>query len=186
MTDLYDWPCQGTRPKAPKIDGATSAHRAHGRRLAAIHAMYLLEIGRLRRAMERTIAGDEHTGHLRDAVSSMQMMSNVRQYGVLCGRQCAALTIHHTIEDEAIFPLLHGREAGLTAVVERLMAEHLVIHDLLEALEAAAVDTVKAPGPDSFARLRAAFETLERAIQSHFGYEQEELEEAIGYFDVPL
>lgn len=186
MTDSFDWPCAGTRPKAPKIDGATADHRSHGRRLAAIHALYLQELGRLRRAMERAMAGDGRLGDLRAAVSSMQMMSNVRQYGVLCGRQCAALTMHHTIEDQAIFPALHGREAGLTAVVERLMAEHLVIHDLLEKLEAAAIDTIKAPGPDTFAHLRTAFETMEEAVRSHFGYEQEELEEAIGYWNVPL
>jgi hypothetical protein len=34
--------------------------------------------------------------------------------------------------------------------------------------------------------VKVAFLALERVVQSHFGYEQTELEEALGYFDVPL
>jgi hypothetical protein len=31
-----------------------------------------------------------------------------------------------------------------------------------------------------------AFLALERFVRSHFGYEQEELEEALGYYDIAL
>ena len=38
------------------------------------------------------------------------------------------------------------------------------------------------PGRETFAELKAAFLALERFVRSHFGYEQEELEEALGYY----
>jgi hypothetical protein len=56
----------------------------------------------------------------------------------------------------------------------------------LERLHAHAIQAVQAPGPETFAALKAAFLALDRVVRSHFGYEQEELEEALGYFAVPL
>ena len=45
---------------------------------------------------------------------------------------------------------------------------------------------VREPGRETFAALKASFLALDRVVHSHFGYEQEELEEALGYFAVPL
>ena len=64
--------------------------------------------------------------------------------------------------------------------------EHLIIHQLLEALEASAVNAIQQPGGETFSDLKTAFLALERFVRSHFGYEQEELEEALGYYDIPL
>ena len=97
------------------------------------------------------------------------------------------LTGHHGIEDAHMFPLLHhaGSE-GLRKVVERLMAEHLVVHDLIEELEGAAQALVDAPTTENFAKAKAAFSDLEKCVRSHFGYEETELEEALGVIDVGI
>jgi hemerythrin-like domain-containing protein len=97
------------------------------------------------------------------------------------------LTFHHTAEDRMLFPLLaaQGNE-GLRKVVERLAAEHRIVHALIERMEEAAAASIDAPGPQTFARLKEAFEILERVVVSHFGYEQEELEEAIGFYEIPF
>jgi len=175
-----------TRPQAPRIDGVTPQQRWHGRRLAMIHEMHLGQLVEVRRVMERVAAGDDDAADLGDAIASIQMTHNYRQFGTLCGYECAVLTAHHTIEDESIFPALSGRSEGLQRVVDRLRAEHEVIHGLLEDLEAAGRKLQDEPGPAAFARVQAIFGQLERFVRSHFGYEQEELEEALGYWNVPV
>jgi hypothetical protein len=71
-------------------------------------------------------------------------------------------------------------------VVERLGAEHDVIHQLLEEFETRVAALIADPSPDTFARVKEAFEMLEKVVKSHFGYEQTELEEALGFMNVPL
>ena len=175
-----------TRPKAPKIEGITPEQRQWGQRLALFHEFHLEEINRVRRVMEHVAAGEESIASLREAISSLQMTANYRLFGNLCGRECQMLTLHHMIEDEHVFPALGRGSDGLRAVVARLREEHVVIHQLLLALEERAVKAVEDPGAKTFAELKAAFLALERVVRSHFGYEQEELEEALGHFEVPI
>jgi hypothetical protein len=175
-----------TRPKAPKIEGITPAQRRQGKRLALIHEHHLEQMNEVRWVMEQVEAGEQSAETLLEAISSLQMAANYRVFGNLCGRECQMLTLHHTIEDQSIFPALRHGSDGLTKVVDRLAQEHLIIHQLLEALHDKAVNAVREPGRETFAALKAAFLALDRVVRSHFGYEQEELEEALGYFGIPL
>jgi Hemerythrin HHE cation binding domain len=131
-------------------------------------------------------AGEGTADQLLVTISSMQMFGNMRQFGNLCGAACEMLTGHHVIEDEYVFPALHGKTDGLNRVVERLMAEHLVIHELLARLEAAARALISDPGANTARELRAEFGRLETFVVSHFGYEQTELEEALGFYEVGI
>jgi hypothetical protein len=175
-----------TRPKAPKIEGITPAQRRQGKRLALIHEHHLEQMNEVRWVMEQVEAGEQSAETLLEVISSLQMAANYRVFGNLCGRECQMLTLHHTIEDQSIFPALRHGSDGLTKVVDRLAQEHLIIHQLLEALHDKAVNAVREPGRETFAALKAAFLALDRVVRSHFGYEQEELEEALGYFGIPL
>ncbi len=186
MTHTITLPDDSTRPAAPKIAGATDQHRRNGRRLALVHEMHLRELSRVNRAMGEVFAGNGSAQTLITSISSMQMIANMRQFGNLCGAACTMLTGHHSIEDQWVFPALHGRTDGLTKVVERLIAEHLVIHDLIEHLEASARALITDPGTRTAAQLRADFKRLETFVTSHFGYEQTELEEALGYYGVDI
>jgi len=136
--------------------------------------------------MEQVEAGEQSAAALADAISAMRMTGNYRLFGNLCGRECQMLALHHAIEDQSMFPALRHGSDGLRKVVDRLSEEHSIIHRLLQALEAAAVNAVTEPGRETFAEVKAAFLALERVVHSHFGYEQTELEEALGYYDVPL
>jgi iron-sulfur cluster repair protein YtfE (RIC family) len=175
-----------TRPKAPKIEGITPAQRRQGKRLALIHEHHVEQMNEVRWVMEQVEAGERSAETLLEAISSLQMAANYRVFGNLCGRECQMLTLHHTIEDQSIFPELRQGSDGLRKVVDRLAQEHLIIHQLLEALHDKAVNAVREPGRETFAALKAAFLALDRVVRSHFGYEQEELEEALGYFGIPL
>ncbi len=187
MTHTIDLLDDRTRPKAPRLEGATDAHRRQGRRLATIHRLHLQQMAEVRRVMERVAAEEADTDALDAALSGLDMRRNYTAFGNLCGQECGMLTFHHTAEDRMLFPVLAAQaNEGLRKVVERLAAEHEVVHALIERMEEAAGDAIRAPGADTFARLRDAFETLERVVVSHFGYEQEELEEALGYYGIPI
>lgn len=186
MNDPHDPFPDDMRPRAPKIDSLSAQQKAHGRRLALIHDMHLRQLAAVRNVMDRVAAGQASTKTLSEAVSSIQMMHNYRQFGALCGQECAVLTSHHTIEDESIFPALSGRDEGLQRVIDRLIVEHGVIHELLEQLEAAARQLVDRPGDEGFARVQEYFSRIEIAVRSHFGYEQEELADALGYWNIAV
>lgn len=174
------------RPRAPRIQGLGREQKAHGHRLALIHNMHLRDLAAVREVMENVAAGESSSRALGAAVSSIRMTRNYRQFGTLCGRECMVLTSHHTIEDESIFPALAGREEGLQSVIDRLIVEHGVIHELLEQLEAAARQLVDRPGDEAFARVQECFSRIEIAVRSHFGYEQEELADALGYWNIAV
>ena len=186
MPDAVKFPDDATRPKAPKIDGANDHHRRSGRRLAQFHAMHLRELARVHRAMEQVFVGNGTGEQLLTTITSMQMVSNMRLFGNLCGAACEILTGHHSIEDHYVFPRLKGHSAALDKVVERLQSEHLTIHELIVRLETAARELVNTPGSASAGTLRDAFRRLETFVISHFGYEQTELEEALGYYGVEI
>ena len=170
------------RPKAPKIEGLSASQRARGRRLGWYHDLHRAQLGEVRGALERLDAEG-----LRDKLAALQISANYRRFGNLCGQECQMLTGHHGIEDAHVFPLLyHAGSEGLRKVVERLMAEHLVVHELIEELEAAAQALVDAPTTENFAKAKAAFSDLEKCVRSHFGYEEKELEDALGVIDVGI
>ena len=186
MQDPITLPDDSTRPSAPKIPGVTEAQRRQGRRLALFHEMHLRELAKVRRAMAGVFAGEGTAEELLVTISSMQMFGNMRQFGNLCGAACEMLTGHHMIEDQYVFPALHGHTEELNKVVERLRAEHLVIHDLLVRIETAASELITGPGAKAAKELRAEFARLEAFVVSHFGYEQGELEEALGFYGVDI
>jgi iron-sulfur cluster repair protein YtfE (RIC family) len=174
-----------TRPRAPKIEGLSPMQEWQGKRLALIHRMHLEEMDHTRRIMEQIEAGQARLADLGDAVTSLNMAESYKAFGNLCGRECQLLSFHHTAEDQAVFPALdrQGSE-GLRKVVERLRAEHEVIHALLEELQARALAAVDRADAHSFASLKETLERLDATVRSHFRYEEGELEQALGYHEV--
>ncbi|WP_432449594.1 hemerythrin domain-containing protein [Aliiroseovarius marinus] len=175
----------GTRPTMPAMPEATDNDRRMGRRLAAIHRMHLNDVGRIGIVLDRIEAGEASGKDLSDALTSAEFAQNVRQFGSLCGRECKVLNGHHDIEEYALFPELatKGNDA-LRAVVERLKEEHKVVHELLVRLERAAMALMFEVDAEKFNEARALFRQLETVVQSHFGYEETQLEEAIGVYGV--
>lgn len=173
------------RPKAPAIAGATAEHRRRGKHLAAIHRMHLQNMNEIRVVIDEVEAGVASHASAAEAVADMDMMRSYRTFGGMCGQQCQILNSHHTIEDTSLFPILRARgDEGLRKVVDRLAAEHLVIHELLEEVWGEASALTRAPDEGTFRKLKEAFDRLDAAVRSHFGYEETELEEALGVYGV--
>lgn len=178
---------ESTRPKAPPIEGLDPLQALKGKRLAFIHQLHLRELDRTRQLMHQIEAGERRLAELGEAVSSLHMVESYRAFGNLCGRECQILTFHHMAEDQLIFPALDEQgSAGLRKVVQRLREEHEVIHGLLEELEGRAADAIARADAESFATLKETFDSLDRTVRSHFGYEETELEQALGYHEVEI
>lgn len=186
MTNVILTLDEASRPKAPKIEGLTPEQRLRGKRLAMIHMMHLQQIAQVEQVLRQIEEGRAEAARAAETIADLHMIVSYRLYGNLCGRECRLLTFHHMSEDEQIFPvLMHGSE-GLRRVIERLSKEHGVIHALLERLEDQAIALLEEPEQTNFVRLKEIFEQVTRTVRSHFGYEQVELEEAIGFYNIPM
>ncbi|MDO5632211.1 MAG: hemerythrin domain-containing protein [Paracoccus sp. (in: a-proteobacteria)] len=175
------------RPKAPPIPGLTPMQELHGKGLARIHRMYLKELTAVARLMADIRAGQASPQALPSAIAGMTLTQNLALFGSVCGRQCALLQNHHDIEEHWMFPAIAEHEqAGLGAVLERLKAEHKVIHSLIGQLRQVAEDLAQAADDAGFAACATAFDRLDRAIRSHFGYEETQLGPAMGYLGIPV
>jgi hypothetical protein len=182
--DLLD---DKTRPKAPPIPGATLAHRMTGKKLAMIHEMHVVALDETRAMMDMVEAGEIAAGELAEHIGSLELLKNYRAFGNLCGRECQFLDFHHRAEDEEFFPVLHANgDEGMKRVVERLGDEHRIIGQILDELSANVALILTQPGPDTFSVTKTTFDVLYKVIRSHFSYEQAELEEALGFYSIPL
>lgn len=113
-------------------------------------------------------------------------MHNYRRFGALCGQHCQIIEMHHSIEDQAIFPHLSAKSAALKPVIDRLIAEHEVVHALLLKLVDELQQLVSGPSPAQFARAKEVYEALEKLLISHFGYEEQEIGDALGVYEVGI
>ncbi|WP_347510213.1 hemerythrin domain-containing protein [Phaeobacter sp. CAU 1743] len=174
---------EAARPKAPPVPEATDAHRHQGRQLAAIHRHYLMEMAQIAAVLARIEAGDTPPEHLQQIVLSLDMAENLRAFGSLCGHECRVLKLHHDIEGADMFPRIEAAGGGkFREVIAKLKAEHEVVHELIIRLSHAARTLAEDPSDANLAQAAAIFRKLEEIIRSHFGYEETELAEAIGYY----
>jgi iron-sulfur cluster repair protein YtfE (RIC family) len=183
---LFDLTVEGgTRPPRPDLGVVPAHQRQPGKHLAAIHRHYLMEMGRIAQVLRRIEAGDAPPAELKSIVLNAEMTQNFRAFGTICGQECRVLTMHHDIEEQSIFPQLHASGSdAVRAIVERLRAEHLVVHEVLERLAAVADGLAASPDAAQFAEAGAIFDKLWEVVKSHFHYEETTLEEALGYYGV--
>jgi hypothetical protein len=161
---------------------APSARRK-GKHLAMIHRHYLAEMAQIADILNRIQAGDAPPADLARIVLDSDMRKNFEVAGTICGHQCHVLTAHHNIEEHSMFPALAAQgNAALARVVDKLRREHLVIHEMLKRLGTAADQLNTDPSATNFTAAFDIFTALRSAVISHFGYEEVELEEAIGHY----
>lgn len=182
MIDDIDFLDDATRPKAPKLSGLTPEQKAPGEHLRMIHDHLRANMKTLRLLIERASAGEVTPADVEKTAGALDMLTNYRRFGNLCGQHCAIVEQHHSIEDYALFPALAAKSEAYRKVAERLAAEHVVVHELLVRLMDAINALAATPCRSSFEAAKELYETLERVLLSHLGYEEEEIGDAIGYF----
>jgi hypothetical protein len=171
-----------TRPPAQKLEGLTDAQRAPGLHLREVHDHLRHNMTTLGKLIERANAGRVSSAEIAAETDDLAMVANYRRFGNLCGQHCQIVNTHHSIEDYAIFPALAEQGPGFKAIADRLRAEHVVVHELLERLVDALNALAADPAPTRFLETKTVYHALERVLLSHLGWEEEAMGDAIGYF----
>ncbi|MFI7698710.1 LLM class flavin-dependent oxidoreductase [Nonomuraea sp. NPDC049480] len=165
------------RPRAPRRDPAalTPEQRRLGRHLVEVHDGYRHEMRQVQDAIEQV-------AELRESIDRLSARQNQWTLGTYCATFCRLLTVHHTTEDEAMFPAVLEADPTLAPVIKKLEQEHEVIAELLARLDEACVRLLRDPAGIELVRARA--DRLAAVLASHFAYEEEELVEPIGRLGV--
>jgi alkanesulfonate monooxygenase SsuD/methylene tetrahydromethanopterin reductase-like flavin-dependent oxidoreductase (luciferase family) len=179
-TQVWD---EADRPTGPARDPAlsyTPRQQAEGQHLIDVHDHLRGELDQIYDLIDQVAAGTLDAGAARSAINEMTMRQNNWTLGTYCESYCRVVTVHHTIEDQSMFPYLRHRDPRLTPVIDRLQAEHRVIHDVLDGVDQALIAFVAA-GRDTTALtgLRHAADLLSDTLRSHLSYEERELVEPI-------
>jgi alkanesulfonate monooxygenase SsuD/methylene tetrahydromethanopterin reductase-like flavin-dependent oxidoreductase (luciferase family) len=179
-TRLWD---EAGRPTGPARDRArtyTARQQAEGRQLIEVHDHLRGELDQIYDLIDQVATGTLDAATARSHINEMTMRQNNWTLGTYCESYCRVVTVHHTIEDQSMFPYLRDRDPRLAPVIERLQAEHRVIHDVLDGVDRALVAFVSAGGgAEALAGLRAAADLLSDTLRSHLAYEERELVEPI-------
>jgi predicted glycoside hydrolase/deacetylase ChbG (UPF0249 family) len=173
-----------TRPPIPALPGLTEAQRAPGHHLRMIHDHLRDNMVTLGRLIERAAEGSASAEEVKAETADLVMVSNYRRFGTLCGQYCQFVHGHHSIEDQMIFPSIAEQGPAFKAIADRLQAEHVVVHHLLEKLIDALIALADAPDRQKFDDAVEIFRALERVLLSHLGYEEDAIGDALGYFEV--
>nr|WP_297426326.1 hemerythrin domain-containing protein [uncultured Actinotalea sp.] len=171
------------RPTAPPPPPGTThspTGRAVAQHLVDVHDHLRSELAELRRVAEQVLDGALDAGAARSAINAMTLRQNAWVLGAYCATYCRTVTGHHTLEDQNFLPYLRRVEPGLAPVVDRLQAEHVDIHHVLEDVDAALVRFVT--DDDGAAVLREAVDLLTDVLLSHLSYEEHELVEPLARY----
>jgi hypothetical protein len=172
---------ESTRPTGPdRVD--TGQPAGNGQHLVEIHDHLRAELRQLRGLMQKVLSGVIEADEARSHISTMTMRQNNWTLGTYCQSYCRVLTTHHTIEDVSMLPELARADPRLKPVTDRLAAEHVVIHAVIEQVDRALVAFVGDPG--SGAALREAVDVLTDRLLSHLSYEERELVEPLSRLGV--
>jgi hemerythrin-like domain-containing protein len=170
------------RPTVPRLEGLSPAQRSAGGHLKEVHDHLRQNMQAIRTLIDRAHAGLVDRDEVARETGDLTMVSNFRRFGNLCGQHCQVVNTHHSLEDAYVFPSIAAISDGYRAVAERLQAEHVVVHELLERQIETLNAMVDEPSPDHFAEAVEIFEALERVLLSHLGYEEDQISDALGYY----
>jgi alkanesulfonate monooxygenase SsuD/methylene tetrahydromethanopterin reductase-like flavin-dependent oxidoreductase (luciferase family) len=171
---------ESTRPAGPAADPGrtyTARDQANARDLLAVHDHLRSELRQIYDLIDQVAAGTMDVGAARSAISETTMRQNNWTLGTYCESYCRVVSIHHTIEDQRLFPHLQAGDPRLAPVIAQLQKEHRVIHDVLDQLDRALVTFVSGPG--GIEGLRETTDLLSDTLLSHLAYEERELVEPI-------
>lgn len=162
----------------------TASGQTDAGHLVAIHDHLRAELAQLRDLVGQVAAGNRDVGDARSLISTMTMRQNSWTLGTFCETYCRVVSVHHTIEDQGMFPRMRAADAALSPVLDRLEAEHHVIAGILDRVDGALVAMVADPG--ELTEVQSAVDLLTDALRSHLAYEERVLVEPLARLDMRL
>lgn len=187
MIDDLELPDDSTRPVAPEIATAKppSAHSG-STHLRAIHDHHRQNMRILQKIIARAAEGTITPEAAEAEAQALPILENYRRFGAMCGQYCQIIHTHHTIEDQHMFPAVSAKSKAWNKVIDRLKAEHEVVHELLLRTINAINTLAQTNAPSDFANARLLYETLERLLLSHFSYEENTIGPALDHFEISV
>ncbi|GAA1303725.1 hypothetical protein GCM10009647_021200 [Streptomyces sanglieri] len=174
---------ESTRPTGPPADpGRRYPHREQepARNLVAAHDQLRADLDRLGEVVREVLADTRDPGGARSEIQKLSLRQNIWTLGAYCASYCQVTTLHHTREDQDLFPYLRDSDPRLGPVLDRLTEEHHAIQGVIERIDrelvAFAADETGRDG------LRAAMDLLTDTLLSHLAYEESELIEPMARF----
>jgi hemerythrin-like domain-containing protein len=159
-------------------DGSFAAGRAQQQLLRSVHAHLREELQQIRDVVAQVADGETDISAARNHINHLTMRQNYWTLGSFCAAYCRVVAIHHTIEDQTMFPGLAAHEPALAPVIARLSAEHVTIAEVLTGLDDALVAMITDPA--GLSHVQARTEQLATQLLEHLAYEEEQLLPAIG------
>jgi hemerythrin-like domain-containing protein len=159
-------------------DLTTAAGRAQQQLLRSVHAHLREELQQISDVVAQLAGDDVDVAAARHLINHLTMRQNYWTLGSFCAAYCRVVAIHHTIEDETMFPGLAARVPALGPVITRLSGEHETIAEILTSLDASLVAMVT--DATGLAEVQVRVEELATALLAHLDYEEEQLLPAIG------
>ena len=151
---------------------------AQADQLVQVHDHLRGELTSIFQAVDQVAAGAADPEATRIMINAMSLRQNYWTLGSFCAQYCTVVAMHHGIEDAAMFPGLRGRQPSLAPVLDRLSAEHLLVHDALVALDDALVSLVDRQADVEGVRVQA--QRLADVLLPHLSYEEEQLLPVLG------
>jgi hemerythrin-like domain-containing protein len=176
---------ESIRPAGPDPDpDATYSRRGQveAQSLVDVHNGLRAELAQIYDIIEQVAAGATDADVARSQINAMTIRQNNWTLGTFCESYCRIVTLHHSLEDQQMFPHLRDSDPRLSLVIDRLIEEHHAIHDVLENVDEALVALVTAP--NDLSDLRAAVDLLSDTLLSHLAYEERTLLEPISRFGI--
>jgi iron-sulfur cluster repair protein YtfE (RIC family) len=144
------------------------------RQLKLIHTMLRSDLEVCRQLAAEVAAGAPAAG-ITEQIEALQTRSPIWTLQVNCLYHCRVVHAHHGHEDADMFPALRRSNPALTAVVDKLEADHRAISELLDDVEAAARDLDDTAGNPARDQLVTALGKLEADLLTHLALEEESI-----------
>ncbi|HEX4686512.1 MAG TPA: hemerythrin domain-containing protein [Nocardioides sp.] len=143
--------------------------------LVSIHDHLRGELDRVRDLISQVRRGVLTVGEARAGVNEMTLRQNNWTLGAYCQSYCGFVKGHHSLEDASVFPHLRRAEPESAPVLDRLHAEHEVIHGLLDEVDRSLVGLVREGDGSALDAVERAVDDLGERLLSHLAYEEHEL-----------
>ncbi len=149
-----------------------------GDHLVQVHDHLRHELAQLRELVLQVEAGRVEVAEARAAISELTLRQHDWRLGAYCAQYCRVVTMHHSLEDQLMYPRLRARDPSLGPAIDRMVEEHHVVHGRLEDVDRALVVLAEDPeaGP---AAVRTALAALEEELLAHLTYEEAQLVEPL-------
>ena len=110
---------------------------------------------------------------VRAEIRELQTNSPLWKLRVNCLYYCRFVHSHHHAEDVLLFPALRASDPAMVPVADKLEADHRVVSDLLDEVEAAADALLVEDAVDIRSRIIKALGDLRVELIAHLAYEEE-------------